>query len=550
MEETACYGLDFGTSSIKLYRRQSNVVGQEKLVLLSGQRDGSPMSTVVTVREDGAVVVGDTSQVIDNPRTSFLSFKRVIRDPESDALNRELGEIGGRMWTPRDLISEVLKEIVTRDANNTEKKLYIGPNARYRIVMSIPVYFGQNECDELVQAVESVGIDGSNITFIDEPLAAAIGLGNAKSEGLSLLIDMGAGTLDLVLFELKQIKQPSGPLRIWKKKPDIEKIDALAKHGVMLGGDDFDDQLVAHIVSRYFPGKVDFDTRALHRTGPLPSDVIQSRWYYPLKLKAQIAKESLFAGGGAVSEPVTTDISPGKSYGVEEPVWFTIDRDGFDSICGDLLKEVDLAIEHTLQKAGKKSADVANVYMVGGSCLLPAVKDIVVSKFPGEGRVTCNDPIGAIGKGDAKYAYDIERKATFASPGGIDVRDTTKHSYGIYSHVGDKTVEIIPAGSEMDREIQAERRFGAADSMQDNVRIEPRYKGDRSDAKWRQLRSNGHPVEFVARIEPREDTSRQRFIAKYKVEPGERNLTIIIEDTAAGTEVFMESIPVDFDSPE
>ncbi len=535
MVEPGCYGLDFGTSSIKLCQMESDMRGKPRPVLLSSGIGGKPMPTAVTVREDGAVIVGDLSAVRSNPKRSFLSFKSIMRDPDSGLLNPPICNIDGQTWDPQRLISEVLRSVVDLDDDGSKNRINISKGSDYRITMSIPVHFGQNECDAMTQAAEEAHIDGSRVSFIDEPLAAAIGLGDRKTEGLTLLADIGAGTLDLVLFE-SIAERTLIPSR-------IERMTVIAKRGVPLGGDDFDNCIVAEL-ARLFEDRLDFNASKLLPGSPPPVEITNSRWYYPLKLDAQALKEELCSRKDS-TEPLVRLVSDVE--GVGERKLFRMSMSSFETICRVPLAQINGEVRQFLDRNGLSPFEIVTVYLVGGSSQVPAVRNIMTSIFQRGGQVKCEDPILAIAKGSTIRSHDTVREIN-AGMGQITtliVKDITKHSYGIFDHELGEPVEIIRPGVSLATPVQDQKHFGTRESMQDNVRIEPWYRAPGEDSQWRPLHSNGKPVVFCARIDPDRATGTDRFIAYYQIEQGEKTLNITIHDTLTNTDLLVEKVTID-----
>lgn len=538
MTAPVCYGLDFGTSSLKLCRMESNILGQWKPILLSSGTGGNPMPTAVSVRETGDIAVGDLSAVRYNPRRSFVSFKRLMRDPDSGLLNPAICSIDGQTWDPKRLISEVLKQVVDPTGDRSTNRINISKGSDYQITMSIPVCFEPNECDVMIQAAELAGVDGSRVSFIDEPLAAAIGLGDRTNEGLTLLVDMGAGTLDFALFE-------SSARRTWIGSR-IERMTVIDKLGVQLGGDDFDNCIVVEL-ARLFGEHVDFEAGKLRPGVPPPVEITSSRWYYPLKLEAQALKEDLCAKG-AKGGNCGRHVSPGLGFeGADGSKWFEMDESKFQTICRDPLSQITNKVQQFLARNGRSPSDVTTVYLVGGSCRIPAVYESMTSIFQDEGKVRCQDPILAIAKGSAVHSHTRIREANvgMGQITTLTVRDITRHSYGIFDHELGEPVEIIKPGVSLATPVQDQKRFGTRKSMQDNVRIEPWYRAAGEGSQWRPLHSNGRPIVFCAQIAPDRATCTDRFIAYYEIEQGEKTLNITIHDTLTNTKLLVEKVTID-----
>src|SRR4029078_6368455 len=99
-------------------------------------------------------------------------------------------------------------------------------------VITVPAYFNDNQRQATKQAGELAGLRGRPIA--KEPTAAALtyGFHDRGAEKKILVIDLGGGTFDVTLMEGFE-----GPLEIVSTSGES-----------FLGGEDFTDRLVAHLL--------------------------------------------------------------------------------------------------------------------------------------------------------------------------------------------------------------------------------------------------------------------------------------------------------------
>ena len=58
-----------------------------------------------------------------------------------------------------------------------------------------------------------------------------------------------------------------------------------------------------------------------------------------------------------------------------------LNREEFQTLCADLLKRIQTTLEGVLGKACLTNDDIHSVEIIGGSCRIPAVKDIITNVF-------------------------------------------------------------------------------------------------------------------------------------------------------------------------
>jgi len=113
---------------------------------------------------------------------------------------------------------------------------YLGKKVT-KAVITVPAYFNDSQRQATKDAGKIAGLEVLRI--INEPTAAAIAYGlnkNAKEERNVLIYDLGGGTFDVSLLTL----DPEGVFEVLATGGDTH-----------LGGEDFDNRLVAHFVEEF-----------------------------------------------------------------------------------------------------------------------------------------------------------------------------------------------------------------------------------------------------------------------------------------------------------
>jgi molecular chaperone DnaK len=233
-------GIDLGTTNSLVATVDSGVP------FVIADADGARLlpSVVHYPAGDAAPMVGKKAlrlRVLEPERTVY-SIKRFMGRRGAEISSEEMrvaypvkGESGGpvavripgRPVTPEDVSAEILKTLKrTAEAHFGEPVT--------RAVITVPAYFNDAQRNATKKAGELAGFTVERI--LNEPTAAALayGLNRLKESTKVAVYDLGGGTFDLSILELRE-----GVFQV------------LSTHGdTQLGGDDLDRCLVAWIVER------------------------------------------------------------------------------------------------------------------------------------------------------------------------------------------------------------------------------------------------------------------------------------------------------------
>ncbi|MGP3971713.1 Hsp70 family protein [Streptomyces sp. 6N223] len=274
------------------------------------------------------------------------------------------------------------------------------------IVATAPVESFDGYRDWLVREVRE-GLPTARLRVVDEATAAAVGYRARLNPGEAFgVIDFGAGTLDVSVVRVQE--------------PDAAGAGAgvrtIAKKGLDLGGNHIDALLAEHAIAqlRLPPG----------------DQILRNRVFRRLLASAEAAKRRLATAERA-------EVAAGEAGGV------TVTRGEFDALLRDkgVLRRVNQALRSALDAAsarGYPAADIRQLFLVGGSCLIPAVQDVIQLHFDPE-VVRLDRPLEAVAAGAAGIA------------GGSELYDHIQHDYAI-RHVdhatGDYAFEtLVEAGT-------------------------------------------------------------------------------------------------------
>ncbi len=295
--------------------------------------DAAQIPSVVVVREDGEVVVGDAAERRANiePTRVAREFKRRLGDPVPMV-------IGGVTYPIETMMGHLLRHIVQRA---TEQE----GEAPAVVVLTHPANYGEYKTGVLREAARLAGLDPTRVQLLTEPEAAAISYTRQQQIAPGEIVavyDLGGGTFDAALvrrtkdrFEL--IGDPEGMER--------------------LGGIDFDQAVMAH-VDTVLGGAVSGADRADPQTLPA-----QAR----LRTECRRAKETL-----STDTDATISVSvPGLQTDVR------LTRGEFEAMVRPRINETAQALERAIRSAGVAPADVSRVLLVGGSSRMPLVGELV-----------------------------------------------------------------------------------------------------------------------------------------------------------------------------
>ncbi|MBD9721883.1 molecular chaperone DnaK [Streptomyces caniscabiei] len=324
-------GIDLGTTNSVV----AVLEGGEPTVVVNAEGQRTTPS-VVAFAKNGEVLVGEVAkrQAVTNVERTARSVKRHMGDA-SWRFPAE-GSVDGARPRAQELSARVLQKL-KRDAES-----YLGEDVTDAVV-TVPAYFDDAQRQATKEAGEIAGL--KVLRIINEPTAAALAYGLDRAEEQTVLVfDLGGGTFDVSLLEIGdgviEVKATNGDTR--------------------LGGDDFDQRVVEHLVKR-FQGRygVDLgrDKMALQR----------------LREGAERAKIELSSSSEtSINLPYVTASAEGPLH-LEE----VLTRAQFQELTADLLDRCRTPFHQAVKDAGVKLAAIDHVILVGGSTRMPAVSDLV-----------------------------------------------------------------------------------------------------------------------------------------------------------------------------
>ncbi len=409
-------GIDLGTTNSCVAVVEGGVP-----VIIPNEKGERTTPSVIAFTESGERLVGSAArrQAAVNPERTVASIKRHMGTDWRKNL-------GGKMYSPQEISAMILRKL-REDAQN-----YLGETITDAVI-TVPAYFN----DIQRQATKDAGrIAGLNVLrIINEPTSAALayGLNNGAAQKI-MVYDLGGGTFDVSIIEIGD-----------------SVIEVLATAGDNhLGGDDFDERIVNHLVAECRQRqRVDLtrDTTAMVR----------------LKEAAEQAKKELSATEAAtISLPFITQHAG-------QPVHFeaTLTRAKFNELTRDLVQRTEGPVRSALNDAGIAASELGRVLLVGGSTRIPAVQEMV-RRITGKEPSRNINPDECVAQGAAMQGETLSGSTALTASTGILLLDVTPLSLAIET-VGGVATRVVERNSTLP--IHYTQVFTTAAAFQSSVEI-------------------------------------------------------------------------------
>ena len=299
------------------------------------------------------------------------------------------------------------------------------------VIVGRPVLFAGYQPDErlavqrLRTSLAKAGF--GDVVFVFEPVAAAYAfIRRLKSTGTVLVADFGGGTTDFSVVRVSPATHGRGGLTAL----------VLATGGVGVAGDVFDRRIIRNVVSGHLGRNHLISKNAHGGQMPMPSWLYQhvEEWHHlsllntprTLRLLDELAwsatdpspverlRHFICANlGFSLSQSVArakATLSADQEVRLvfrHDPIDIdaTITRNAFETWIANDLGEIRAALDETLAKASVTYSGIDQVFMTGGTSLVPAVRAIFSDRF-GEDRLMSGDELVSVASGLALIARE------------------------------------------------------------------------------------------------------------------------------------------------
>jgi molecular chaperone DnaK len=356
MADERLIGIDLGTTNSCVA-----VIDGKDPVVIPNSEGSRTTPSYIGFSDSNERLVGQVGkrQAVTNPENTIYSMKRLMgrrydsKEAEHqratcpyEIVEADNGDawvsVRGKNISPPELSAIILAEM--RQVAET----YLGETVN-RAVVTVPAHFNDAQRQATSDAGRIAGLDVERI--VNEPTAAALAYGLDKDhEGNKRIAvyDLGGGTFDISILDIED-----GVFSVRSTSGDT-----------FLGGEDFDNRLVEHLVDG-FQNEHGIDLRgdkmALQR----------------LKETSERAKHEL---SSSIETEINLPFIASDSSGPKHLV-ATIERHAFEDLVHDLVENTFKPCKQALEDAGVDVGDIDEILLVGGMTRMPLVQKTVEEFF-------------------------------------------------------------------------------------------------------------------------------------------------------------------------
>ena len=373
---TRAVGIDLGTTYSAIAHVNKHGVPE---ILPNAEGDRITPSVILFDNDD--VIVGNYAKqsAVAYPEQVVEFVKRHMGDDSFTF------EYRGESYTPEKLSSFILAKL------KHDAELRLGHPVE-QAVITVPAYFGDKQRRATMRAGELAGL--KVLKLLNEPTAAAFayGLTNMGKTLRVLVFDLGGGTFDVTIVDIKG--------------SEIEVVATNGDH--QLGGKDWDDALIQYAADAF---------QKKHGMDPL-EDLAA---YHDLRQKCVSAKLSL-----------TRRPKVNLFYDFKGKILrLSVSREQFEDLSSGLLARCEMLTRDVLDDGRMKASDIDTVLLAGGSTRMPMIRRLITGLFNKEPATDINpDECVALG---AALTAALESAKLTGEKAPLDIRthDVTSHSLGM-----------------------------------------------------------------------------------------------------------------------
>jgi len=410
-------GIDFGTTNSKMA-----YMLLDEPVMIENSEGKTMMPSTVYFKNENEVEVGEIAKrnIIVHPDRTINSIKK--------EMGTDFRKKVGRYKFPPEYIGAQIFKKLADDA-----KLRLGKRFRDAVV-SVPANYSDGQRQSIKDSAEIAGLNV--LKLINEPTAAALAYGIREDRDRRVLVyDFGGGTFDVTILTVS-----SG----------FFDVDAsTGEH--RLGGDDIDALIEEHVADKLS-----------EQLGINPDkDLALRSTLREVSEEAKIALSS--AKSTLINIPFVAENKP--------PFSMELTRTELNSMISDLIQRTKKPIEQALNDASLEKNEIDDILLVGGTTLIPAVREFVIQYFGKEPLK--GDPYEAVALGTAIAGTEfVKIKSGVAN--NIEISDVISSSLGVVTS-DERISRILERNTKIP--IERTRNYTNPLHFMDKVKI-PVYQGE------------------------------------------------------------------------
>ncbi|CAG7820544.1 unnamed protein product [Allacma fusca] len=423
-QDTYAIGIDLGTT----YSCVAVCIKGKVKVIPCDEKTTIP--SYIAFNIDGSISVGEAAkdQAFRRPESTIFDAKRLIGRKFSDNIVKQDMElwpfqvIGDndqpRIKIPGHQNSYRPEEISARVLSHLKKiaEEYLNKPVTNAVV-TVPAYFNDSQRQATKDAAEIAGL---NAKILNEPTSAAIAYELHRTDDFKrnvLIFDLGGGTFDVGVLQMKG-----------------GNIDVKAIGGdTHLGGEDFDNEMVKHIIE-VVKKKTGKDLgRGRNSSNPEEKRSAAERLR---RIRSACEKQKRLLSSSTSTTIIIDRID--ESYDLNEQ--FT--RKEFEDLNTANFKKCIEITAGVITDANMKMEDIEDIVLIGGSTRIPKIRELLMQFFGGKALNSTINADEAVAFGAAVQAALEYGKRDEVSK-NVSVSDVTPLSLGLEIHGGSMSV-IIP----------------------------------------------------------------------------------------------------------